>query len=181
MKCPQCKGYELEPKELEPGLIVGACCKCSGTLVSLMNYRFWADQQHLYDKTSSKLSDQIIETEDNSKAQVCPKCAKLMTKFLIGTEASNRLDLCKGCDEVWLDKGEWKLLKQLDLAEKLPKIFTDAWQRNIRLERQEKIHKKRYENLLGADDFSKLDVFKEWLDQHPEKEQIKQYLITHLD
>tara|TARA_R110001592_G_scaffold103298_2_gene291158 strand:- start:22288 stop:22824 length:537 start_codon:yes stop_codon:yes gene_type:complete len=178
MKCPQCKGYELEPKELEPGLIVGSCSKCNGTLVSLLNYRFWADQQK-HDTTES--SDEIVETEDNSKAQVCPKCSKLMTKFQIGSEASNRLDLCTGCDEAWLDKGEWKLLKQLDLADKLPKIFTDAWQRNIRLQRQEKLHKQRYENLLGADDFSKLDNFKQWLDQHPDKAQIKQYLITNLD
>ena len=67
------------------------------------------------------------------------------------------------------------------MADKLPKIFTDAWQRNIRIERQEKLHKKRYENLLGEDDFTKLDAFKQWLDQHPEREQIKQYLITNLD
>jgi Zn-finger nucleic acid-binding protein len=178
MKCPQCKGYELEPKELEPGLIVGACSKCSGTLVSLLNYRFWADQQK--PDTTESLNE-IVETEDNSKAQVCPKCSKLMTKFQIGVEASNRLDLCTGCDEAWLDKGEWILLKHLDLAGKLPNIFTDAWQRNIRLERQEKIHKKRYESLLGTDDFAKLDIFKQWLDQHPDKAQIKQYLITNLD
>lgn len=178
MKCPQCKGYELEPKELEPGLIVGACSKCSGTLVSLMNYRFWADQQH---HQASGSSDDIVETQDNSIAQVCPKCSKLMTKFQIGHESSNRVDLCTGCDEVWLDKGEWTLLKKLDLADKLPRIFTDAWQRNIRLKRQEKLHKQRYENLLGKDDFSKLDEFKQWLDQHPEKNQIKQYLITNLD
>lgn len=179
MKCPQCKGYELEPKELEPGLIVGACIKCDGTLVSLMNYRFWADQQPRSSESVS--TDEVVEAEDNSKAQVCPKCSKLMTKFQIGVEASNRLDMCNGCDEAWLDKGEWKLLKKLDLADKLPKIFTDAWQRNIRIERQEKLHKKRYENLLGEDDFAKLDAFKQWLDQHPEREQIKQYLITNLD
>jgi Zn-finger nucleic acid-binding protein len=179
MKCPQCKGYELEPKELEPGLIVGACSKCSGTLISLMNYRFWADQQvHGSEATSS---EDVVEAEDNSKAQVCPKCSKLMTKFQIGVDASNRLDMCNGCDEAWLDKGEWQLLKKFDLADKLPKIFTDAWQRNIRIERQEKLHKKRYQNLLGAEDFSTLDTFKRWLDQHPERETIKQYLITNMD
>lgn len=181
MRCPQCKGYELEPKELEPGLIVGACTKCSGALVSLMNYRFWADQQLKDESLGTDCSDVVAETEDNSRAQVCPKCTKLMTKFQVGVESSNRLDLCSGCDEAWLDKGEWVLLKKLDLANKLPKIFTDAWQRNIRLERKEKIHKQRYESLLGADDFSKLDAFKQWLDDHPEKAKIKQYLITNLD
>ncbi len=181
MKCPQCKGYELEPKELEPGLIVGACSKCNGTLVSLMNYRYWADQQGSHALAEPLENDDVSEAEDNAKAQVCPKCAKLMTKFQIGAESSNRLDLCTGCDEAWLDKGEWKLLKQLDLADKLPSIFTDAWQRNIRLARQEKLHKRRYEKLLGTDDFTKLNEFKQWLELHPEREQIKQYLITKLD
>jgi len=179
MNCPQCKGYQLEPKELEPGLVAGSCSKCQGALVSLMNYRFWADQQQTT-KPGAEESD-VVETEDNKKAQVCPKCSKLMTKFQIGADSSNRLDLCTGCDEAWLDSGEWKLLKQMDLADKLPKIFTDAWQRNIRLERQEKIHKSRYEKLLGEADFVKLDTFKQWLDQHPEQGQIKQYLITNLD
>ena len=178
MDCPQCKGYQLEPKELEPGLVAGSCTKCQGALVSLMNYRFWADQQ---EPAETKVEGAVIESEDNNKAQVCPKCTKLMTKFQIGTGSSNRLDLCTGCDEAWLDKGEWKLLKQLDLADKLPKIFTDAWQRNIRLERQEKLHKQRYEKLLGVEGFSRLDEFKQWLDLHPEEGQIKQYLITNLD
>jgi Zn-finger nucleic acid-binding protein len=179
MNCPQCKGYQLEPKELEPGLVAGSCSKCQGALVSLMNYRFWADQQEPT-KANEKRSD-LVETVDNSKAQLCPKCAKLMTKFQIGSGSSNRLDLCTGCDEAWLDHGEWQLLKQMDLADKLPKIFTDAWQRNIRLDRQEKIHKNRYEKLLGETDFAKLDIFKQWLDKHPEKAQIKQFLITNLD
>ncbi|KZX84254.1 hypothetical protein A3715_30420, partial [Oleiphilus sp. HI0009] len=152
MKCPQCKGYELEPRELEPGLIVGACTKCDGALISLMNYRFWADQQSQTCEVVSTV--EVAEAEDNNVAQVCPKCSKFMTKFQIGTESVNRLDMCNGCDEAWLDKGEWQLLKTLDMADKLPKIFTDAWQRNIRIERQEKLHKKRYANLLGANDFA---------------------------
>ena len=40
MECPQCKGYHLEPRELEAGLIAGACPKCDGALLSLMNYRY---------------------------------------------------------------------------------------------------------------------------------------------
>jgi Zn-finger nucleic acid-binding protein len=176
MDCPQCKGYSLEPKEIEPGLVAGVCAKCEGALLSLMNYRFWLDQQG--EVEPSEAVDTV--TDDNGKAKACPKCSRLMTKFQIGAAAGNRIDLCSGCDESWLDKGEWRLLKQLDLHDKLPKIFTDAWQRNIRKERQEQIHKQHYEKLLGAEDFLKLDEFKIWLDQHPEKDRIKQYLITSI-
>jgi len=187
MKCPQCKGYSLEPKELEPGLVAGACDKCDGTLISLMNYRYWADQLIPSDSgREPQVSDQVLlgeneikEVEDTSQAQVCPKCSKLMTKFQIGLMTSNRIDMCNNCDEAWLDKGEWKLLKQLDLAEKLPKIFTEAWQRNIRLQRQAILQKERYSALLGEEDFEKLEEFKQWLVKHPEREQMKQYLITY--
>lgn len=180
MNCPQCKGYSLEPKELEPGLVVAACMKCQGTMVSLMNYRFWVDQ--IADTTEiNALNLETTQVDDSQSAKVCPKCSKLMTKFQIGPDAVNRLDLCTGCDEAWLDKGEWGLLKQLDLADKLPKIFTDAWQRNVRLARQQKKHDSRYEALLGADDFARVNEFKKWLDAHPEKQAIKQYLITKLD
>lgn len=40
MLCTQCKTTQMEPKELEQGLVVSACPSCHGTLVSLMNYRY---------------------------------------------------------------------------------------------------------------------------------------------
>lgn len=175
MDCPQCKGYQLEPKEIEPGLIAGACPKCDGALLSLMNYRFWADQQSM----NEGVDDAEVVSEDNTKAQVCPKCTRLMTKFKVGVKTENRIDLCSGCDEAWLDKGEWQLLKHLDVHDKLPKIFTDVWQRNIRLERQQQFQQARFEELLGVDGFERLDEFKKWLDKHPEKSSIKNYLITN--
>lgn len=101
-----------------------------------------------------------------------------MTKFQIGHQSNQKLDLCTGCDEAWLDKGEWQLLKQLDLYNKLPKIFTDAWQRNIRIKRKEIALDERHEKLLGKDNFLKVKEFKQWLHEQPNAELIKQYLIT---
>ncbi len=176
MNCPQCKGYQLEPVEIEPGLIAAKCSKCNGTQLPLMNYRFWLDRFSGVGNDSDAL--EIQEVEDNQKALACPKCSRFMTKFKVGVNTTNRIDLCTGCDEVWLDKGEWRLLKQLDLHDKLPKIFTDAWQRNIRIERQQDFIDQRYKALLGELDFKTLSEFKKWLDQHAEKEQIKQYLIN---
>ncbi len=174
MDCPTCKGYKLEPKEIEPNLIAGACSKCSGALLSLLNYRYWVD--HLVD-TEINIADDLV-VEESSQAKLCPKCSRLMTKFQIGSGSENRIDLCTGCDEAWLDKGEWQLLKMLDMHDKLPKVFTDAWQRNIRLQRQKESLKEHYETVLGCEDFEKAELFKQWLDKHPEKHHIKQYLIT---
>lgn len=176
MLCTQCKTTQMEPKELERGLVASVCPDCQGTLVSLMNYRYWLDT---YAKDVSEVSkNESLEVSENESAHSCPKCSRFMTKFQIGMDTNHKLDLCVGCDEAWLDKGEWPLLKQLDFHNKLPKIFTDAWQRNIRLKRKEFSLNERYEKLLGAEEFSKVKEFKQWLYSQPNKELIKQYLIT---
>jgi Zn-finger nucleic acid-binding protein len=178
MRCPQCKGYDLEPKQLENGLVAAGCSKCEGALLSLINYRFWSEhhQEVKEIKVSVDVTDELDEVND--KACVCPKCSRLMTKFKINLSTANQLDLCAHCDEAWLNKGEWRLLKQLELHGQLPKIFTDAWQRNLRIQRMKNVVKQRYVDMIGSERFERVEDFKQWLDQQPEKEEIKQYLIT---
>ncbi|MEH6469966.1 MAG: hypothetical protein V7752_01840 [Halopseudomonas sp.] len=105
----------------------------------------------------------------------------MMTKFRIGLANDNRIDLCGSCDDAWLDNGEWQLLKQLELHDQLPKIFTEGWQRNIRRQRQQQQVQAKYTELIGEESFSKVDQFKSWVDKHPQKDQIKQYLIISFD
>lgn len=176
MHCVSCKNIHLEPKELEPGLIAAVCPNCSGTLVSLMNYRFWVDNMGA---AFVKPSVSVEVPDEVPGVRSCPKCTRLMTKYQMGAASEHKLDLCSSCDEAWLDQGEWQLLKQLDLHGKLPKIFTDAWQRNIRKVRQEQALQERYEKLLGIEDFAKLNEFKQWLYQHPQKEHIKQFIAIN--
>ena len=175
MKCSTCQSAQLEPKELEPGLLVAACPKCEGSLVSLMNYRFWLDR---YDGlAASEPLPELDVPDEQPSARACPKCSRLMTKYQMGLNSAHKIDLCASCDEAWLDKGEWQLLKHLDLHGKLPKIFTDAWQRNIRKARQEAFHQDRYEKLLGGEDFAQVHAFRQWLYLHARKEDIKHYLL----
>ena len=179
VECPQCKGYRLEPFELEPGLVAASCSKCDGVLLSLMNYRYWADT------AAGTGEDPGVEAglavEDNTAPKQCPKCRRIMTKFKIGGAVDNKVELCVSCDEAWLDAGEWRLLAALDLQDKLPKIFTEAWQRNIRQQRRAQHIDKQFEALLGAADFGRLREFKAWLESHPEKWQIRQYLTIEAD
>jgi Zn-finger nucleic acid-binding protein len=183
MDCPQCKGYELEPTQIEPGLVAASCCKCNGVMLPLMNYRYWLDHAGVGDESEDlgAASSSLPIVEDSTQAKLCPKCTRIMTKYSIGTASEKRIELCTNCDEVWLDNGEWRLLKALDMQDKLPKIFTDAWQRNIRLQRQSQSDRRHYRNLLGEEDFNKSDEFKQWLDLHPDKALIYQFLMTKLN
>jgi Zn-finger nucleic acid-binding protein len=175
MHCTTCKSTTLEPKEIEPGLIAAACPQCEGSLISLMNYRYWVDR-YAAGSTSPKVDNagMVIETKG---AHTCPKCSRLMTKYQMGLNAHNKLDLCAACDEAWLDKGEWQLLKELDLQDMLPKIFTDAWQRNIRKQKQEASLNERYEKLLSTDTFNQAHTFKQWMYRQPQRDAIKQFLM----
>lgn len=178
MDCPQCKGYQLQPTEIDSGLIAGACLKCSGVLITLINYGYWLENFSDSKSEGSKVDAEAIAADDCEEVKICPKCSRFMLKFRIGLESENRLDFCASCEEVWLDKGEWRLLSQLGLSSQLPKIFTDAWQRSIRKQRQQEFHEQRYIDLLGDADFAKISEFRQWLNSHPEKEKIKQYIMS---
>lgn len=176
MNCPQCKGYRLQPVELELGLVAAGCSRCNGALLSLINYRFWVDQNVDLKPLESK--EKPEQLNDSEKAQLCPKCDRLMTKYRINTDSKNKLDLCGRCDEVWLDNGEWQLLVSLDVHDQLPSIFTEAWQINIRKKRQDAYWQEHFEKLLGKKDFAKLNDMKQWIERHPERQALKHFLIT---
>ncbi len=177
MHCPHCQGYTLEPKLLEENLLAASCPKCEGALLSLLNYRHWVQQQ---EHPTQAVTVEVMP-EDSEGANSCPKCTRLMTKFRIDLSTANRLDLCTHCDEAWLDKGEWKLLKQLELAGKLPKIFTEEWQRDLRKQQQVNRTNARYEKSLGTEDFSKVKDFRDWMVKHEKTAEIRQYLLLPID
>jgi Zn-finger nucleic acid-binding protein len=131
MQCPTCKAGDLAPVQLEEGLIGAGCESCKGVLLSLINYRYWLDKCDTAKRSvnTDELAQSAAVCVDSAVAKICPKCSKLMTKFRIGLETENRIELCAHCDEAWLDEREWKLLKALDLQEKLPQVFTYAWQK----------------------------------------------------
>ena len=99
-----------------------------------------------------------------------------MTKNRISTQIKSRLDLCGFCDEAWLDRGEWDLLKQLQLSRELPKVFTESWQRKIRQKISEEKRANRFLSQLGDSDFKEAERVRQWLENHPKKQEILQYL-----
>ncbi|WP_086934180.1 hypothetical protein [Agarilytica rhodophyticola] len=181
MKCPNCKQNDLAPKELEKGLVGAGCTTCGGVLLPLMNYRYWQDIH----SSSIEPWDETVEvkTEDSSGdgAKFCPKCNRFMSKYRIGLERDNRVELCANCDEAWLDTGEWQLLKCLDLHNHLPDIFTDAYQRELRKKQQREKWDMHFEKEIGAEDFERVRQFKIWLDDHDSFTEIKHYLNINFD
>ena len=70
MQCPSCNSYKLKPTKLDYSLPARACNKCGGVLISLLNYRAWAED------SPDKLDDSnsaSVTVEENEKALVCKK------------------------------------------------------------------------------------------------------------
>lgn len=175
MYCPKCKNEYLKPTKLEDGLPVMGCQKCDGALLSLLYYRDWVERVS-FDCSTERQSPGVLSDSDTTTAMCCPKCSRLMTKYSVSGSLHTRLDLCSSCDEAWLDGGEWKLLKSLELAQKLPSVFTDQWQRRVRGERTEYDRIDRLKKAVGESDAEKAVEVKKWFRDNPNKSTIVHYL-----
>lgn len=180
MKCPVCKNPELRPTMIEELLPSMGCESCKGSLVSLLYYRHWAEH-HKPDYDSNPPSEVTVVPADTITALRCPKCERIMTKYRISGTVANRLDVCPGCDEAWLDGGEWQLLEQLQLSDKLPSVFTEAWQRKVRKEGNERLRQEGLRKAIGDEDAARVETVRTWLNGHPAKGTILTYLYREKD
>lgn len=178
MKCPKCKITELRATRIESDLPAAGCATCHGALVSLLYYRDWSER-HQNDPTDvATAPTTAAEVRDTSTALNCPKCTRLMTKYKISGCAANRLDLCPGCDEAWLDSGEWELLSALELSRKMPLVFTEQWQRTIRRQVAEEARRGILRKKIGDAAVDRVEEFKMWVDENPRKRDILVYLYA---
>ena len=175
MKCPVCKNPELRPTMIEALLPSMGCEQCKGTLVSLLYYRHWAEN-HKPQQEASEASALSEVPTDTTNALRCPKCERFMTKYRLSGAVANRLDVCTLCDEAWLDDGEWQLLEQLHLSDKLPAVFTDTWQRKLRKEGSERTRQDILRRTIGDEAANKVESLRSWLNEQPAKSTILTYL-----
>jgi Zn-finger nucleic acid-binding protein len=177
MKCPKCKITDLRATRIEEDLPAAGCTTCNGALVSLLYYRDWAER-HREPQSAPVTTYAIGDVPDTSTAIMCPKCARLMMKYKISGCVSNRLDVCPGCDEAWLDGCEWELLKALELSHKMPTVFTEQWQRNIRHQIAQDNRRNAIKKTIGDEALAEVERFKEWLNNSSHKADILVYLYA---
>jgi len=175
MKCPKCKHTDLRAMRIESDLPAAGCTTCSGALVSLLYYRDWAER-HRNEPTDTVNEQAVVDVADTSTAVTCPKCGRLMTKYKISGCVANRLDVCPGCDEAWLDGGEWELLKALELSRNMPTVFTEQWQRSIRRQVAEDARRGILRKTIGEASLARVEDFKLWLGAHEHRNDILSYL-----
>ncbi|WLQ12264.1 zf-TFIIB domain-containing protein [Hahella aquimaris] len=175
MKCTSCNSGALKPGFLEDLLACHICDNCGGTLIYLQDYLRWLNSEHSLSEVDFDLA---VNAEDSKKALLCPKTGRLMLKYRISKNTDHRLDLSPEILAMWLDKGEWDLLKQEGLATKLNAIFTDPWQRKIRESKARDVFEALYEEEFGKEEYAKLREVREWLDKQSKQKSMIAYLLA---
>jgi Zn-finger nucleic acid-binding protein len=175
MKCPVCKTIELVSNEIEPNLTASVCENCNGKWITANDYSSWRSFQseNLPVKPPTELRAELTEFE---MARLCPKCKRILLKYKAGYETGFMLDRCNDCGGMWFDRDEWETLKERNLHDDLQEIFLDSWQQDVRRKEAQKRLEQIYQEKFGAEDYDKIKTFKDWLDSHERKNEIRAFL-----
>jgi len=174
MKCTSCGAGELNSAYLESLLPCYRCSNCGGNFFMLRDYLRWKDHNPELDSNDGTVKVELHETE---KAMVCPKSGGLMTKYRIASDTDHRLDLSSSIGAVWLDQGEWELLKEKGLIDSVNTIFTDHWQSEIRSQESADILSAMYQKKFGQH-YDQIKSFRALINQMESKSEVIAYLLA---
>jgi len=175
MQCTSCKNGVLVPTQLEDQFPARRCTRCGGNWIYLYDYLRWLDQGGA---TSAQEGSYQVEAQETEQAMLCPKTGSLMLKYRISKDSSHLLDLSAEVSGIWLDKGEWDLLKSEGLATRLNAIFTEPWQKNIRSQTTRDVMQALYKEKFGVDGYEKIKAIRTWLSTSPNKAHLIAYLLA---
>jgi len=175
MKCTSCKAGDLIPAYLENLFPCHTCENCGGNLVMLHYYLKWSAENEDTEFVSDASTQ--VEAQETTKAMLCPKTGRFMTKFRISKDTDHRLDFSPTIGAIWLNKGEWEMLKKQGLAGKLNTIFTSHWQRDVHSDKAVDILTDLYKRRFG-EQYEGIKAFREILQSMEDKSAVIAYLLA---
>lgn len=174
MRCTSCKQGELTPTFIEGQFRAHICSNCQGYWILIEDYVAWKERNPQF-----TFSDDLhCELDDTKQAILCPITGTIMRKLRLSTSTEHRVDYSASVGGVWLDKGEWELLKNEGLAGSLNAVLTAHWQRNIRINNTKENFSEIYQDKFGEDAYKKVKELREWLYQQSNKADLRAYLLA---
>jgi len=137
----------------------------------------WKEQASEYVFPEGFLVEESDMT-DSKHALFCPVTGAIMRKFRISTANNHRVDYSAMVGGLWLDKGEWELLKSEGLAGCLNAVVTQSWQRKLRQTSAKESFADIYEAKFGHDNYLKIKEIREWLISQENKADLRAYLLA---
>ena len=180
MRSPVAPEVELEAVTLDRGPCAWRCPKTGGIWVRAADYHDWLDGRDGYqseifppaENEPSAVAAIDDSLADSPAGKRCGEDGAFLIRQPVGHGLSFHVDRCGKCGGVWLDAGEWETLKQHDLHESLTRIFTAAWQEQIRRERHDSAVDEALQSKLGDADYARLREVEVWLRTHPHRHAI---------
>lgn len=174
MKCTSCKQGELIPSFIDGQFRAHTCSNCNGNWILIEDYVAWKERNPNYSFDESV----HCEVDETKQALLCPVTGTIMLKFCISTTTKHRIDYSTSVGGVWLDKGEWELLKEEGLAGSLNAVLTAHWQRKIRINSTKENFSEIYKDKFGNESYGKVKELREWLYQQPNKADLRAYILA---
>jgi len=174
MKCTSCKQGTLIPSYIEGQFRAHTCSHCQGNWILVEDYISWKERnpEFTFDDTTT------CSVEETTTAMLCPVTGVIMRKLRVSHNVEHKIDYSTNVGGVWLDKGEWELLKQEKLAGSLNVILTSHWQRNIKINSAKDNFAAIYEDKFGQDTYEKVKSLREWLYEQPNKADLRAYILA---
>lgn len=172
MKCPSCQMGELQNSTIDNLFPCKTCDHCNGNWLLLKDYMYWKN----YSTQKPPIDKINIPISETKNAIICPVSGTLMIKYRITNEVENRIDYSRHSAAIWLDHGEWQLIKKLGLAYQLNEIFTTNWQKKVKDEASSQFSDKCYIERFGEEDYKKIKEIRDWLTNHPQSHNLYNYL-----
>lgn len=177
MNCTSCKKGVLKPTFLEGQFRSHKCNNCSGDWILIEDYVAWKERNPNYEFASS-ISFEEIEAEDSKRALFCPVSGVMMRKFKLSASNDHRIDYSSAVGGIWLDKGEWDLLKAEGLAGSLNSVVTQHWQNNLKAQTAKDSFNDIYTDKFGKENYAKVKAFREWLESQNDKADLRAYVVA---
>lgn len=115
--------------------------------------------------------DGVGSTDDmDKKTGLCPAGHGIMIRARVALDQPFYLEKCTACGGIWFDKGEWLRIAEHNLADSLPAIWSKAWQRRQREEKDRESYLGLNKRLLGDSLFDAVMAVASQLKGHPERD-----------
>ncbi|WDE11810.1 zf-TFIIB domain-containing protein [Thalassomonas haliotis] len=174
MKCTNCNTGELVPSFIDGLFRAHTCSGCKGNWILIQDYVGWKERNPEF-AFDNEVNYQV---DDSKGANLCPMTGAIMRKFRISASNTYRIDYSSGVGGVWLDSGEWELIKEEGLAGSLNAVLTSHWQRNIRQISTRDNFYEIYLEKFGQEAYDKIKDLRSWLNRQPNKAELRAYLLA---
>jgi hypothetical protein len=166
----------MERISLEDGLIAFQCPESGGVFLPTESYFRWLSRQtHRLPHLPICEGDVEEVIEDDNSVKICPESGQIMQRFKVGHGFSFFLDRSPS-GSIWLDKGEWKALKDRQFHDELHLIFTAPWQDKVRADRKVEVERESLVAKFGSDLLARIEALREDLSEHEHRDFALAYL-----